>query len=118
MTTTLRIDAPRMITIKNSAALRNHLLDQLEDGARDFVIGLESTTYVDSTGLALFADLQRVLVREMGMRLRISGASPEIRLLFEATRLAAVLEMVDPADYAAAAPRLAPNEWTAAVAAA
>lgn len=117
-TTTLRIAAPRMLTIKNTAALRNHLLDRIEEGARDFVIGLEGTTYVDSSGLALFADLQRVLVREMGMRLRISGASPELRLLFEATRLAAVLEMVDTDDYAAAAPRLAPEEWTAAVAAA
>ncbi|HEU4561379.1 MAG TPA: STAS domain-containing protein [Longimicrobium sp.] len=113
--TTLRVAAPRMITIKNSAALRNHLLDRLEEGARDFVIGLENTTYVDSSGLALFADLQRVLVREMGMRLRLSGARPEIRLLLEATRLAAVLELVDTADVETTDSYdwVAPEDWTA-----
>ena len=116
--TTLRIAAPRMLTIKNRTALRNHLLDRIEEGARDFVIGLENTTYVDSSGLALFADLQRVLVREMGMRLRVSGARPEIRLLFEATRLANVLEMVETEDVATGDGWLAPEDWTARPAAA
>lgn len=113
--TPLRVAAPRMLTIKNSAALRNHLLDRLEEGARDFVIGLENTIYVDSSGLALFADLQRVLVRELGMRLRISGPRPEIRLLLEATRLAAVLELVDTADVETTDSYgwIAPDDWTA-----
>jgi anti-anti-sigma factor len=111
--TTLRVAAPRMITIKNRTALRNHLLDRLEEGARDFVIGLENTTYVDSSGLALFADLQRVLVRELGMRLRISGARPEIRLLLEATRLAAVLELVDTEDVGTMDSWVAPEDWSA-----
>lgn len=111
--TTLRVAAPRLLTIKNRAALRNHLLDRIEDGERDFVIDLADTTYVDSSGLALFADLQRVLVREMGMRLRISGARPEIRLLFEATRLAEVLEMVDTAEVETTDGWRAPDDWTA-----
>lgn len=112
--TTLRVAAPRMITIKNRTALLHHLVDRIDEGVRDVVIGLEGTSYVDSSGLSLFADLHRVLVREMGGRLRVSGANGELRLLFEATRLAALLELVDADDTASLDPWRAPDDWTLA----
>lgn len=112
--TTLRVAAPRMITIKNRTALLHHLVDRIDEGVRDVVIGLEGTSYVDSSGLSLFADLHRVLVREMGGRLRVSGANGELRLLFEATRLAALLELVDTDDTSSIDPWRAPDDWTLA----
>jgi hypothetical protein len=58
----------------------------------------------------LEVEVQRVLVRELGGRLRISGAGPELRLLFDATRLSSVLELVDAAGLPDAEPWLAPED--------
>jgi anti-anti-sigma factor len=115
--TILRVAAPRMITVKNRTALLHHLVDRIDEGARDVVVGLEGTVYIDSSGLALLADVQRVLVRELGGRLRVSGPSPELRVLFDATRLSRVLEVVEAVELPDAEAWLAPEDWTAGAAA-
>jgi anti-anti-sigma factor len=97
-TTVLRVAAPRLLTIKNQKAVLHPILDSIDEGARDVVLDLAGTIYVDSSGLAMLAALQRVLVREMGGRLRVSGASPELRILLHATRLDQRLELVDDVD--------------------
>lgn len=111
--TVLRVSAPRMLVIKNRAALLHHLLDRIDEGARDVVIGLERTTYVDSSGLGMLADVHRVLVRELGGRLRVAGANPDLRLLLEVTRLARLLEVVDAVPDGEEDAWLAPDDWTA-----
>lgn len=115
--TILRVAAPRMLTVKNRTALLHHLLDGIDLGARDVAVGLENTTYIDSSGLALFSDVHRVLVRELGGRLRASGPSPELRLLFDATRLSNLVELVDSVEFVETDPWRAPDDWTAGVAA-
>jgi anti-anti-sigma factor len=109
MPTALHVAAPRLLTIKNRQALLHHVLDRVDEGARDVVLDLANTRYVDSSGLALLADLQRVLVREMNGRLRVSGACPELRLLLHATRLDTRLELVDHLPD----PTLSPAPWHA-----
>lgn len=110
----LRVAAPRLLTVKNRQALLHHVLDRVDEGARDVVIDLSHTTYVDSTGLAMLADLHRVLVRELGGRLRVSGAGPDLRLLLHVTRLDARIEVVDAVENAES--RVdgwhAPDDWT------
>ena len=112
--TALRVAAPRLLTIKNRLALLHHVLDHVDEGARDVVLDLEGTTYVDSSGLAMLADLQRELVRELGGRLRLSGVCADLRLLLHATRLDRRLELVDHAlDAEARDAWQAPDDWTA-----
>jgi len=113
--TALRVAAPPMLTVKNRNALLHHLVDRIDEGARDVVVDLESTRYIDSSGLAMLVDLHRVLVRELGGRLRVSGASSELRLLMQATRLDRTLELVDRVAGAAVQPDEwhAPDDWTA-----
>lgn len=91
----LRLNAPSTIGFANRHSLRSYLMSRLEGGARDIVVGLDNTSYIDSTGLALLASLHRAVVREHGGRLRISGANPELLRLFEATCLSGVLELVE-----------------------
>jgi anti-anti-sigma factor len=91
----LRLNAPSTIGVANRQALRSYLLRRLEEGARDIIVGLEKTSYIDSTGLALLASLHRAIVREKGGRLRISGANPELLRLFDLTCLSGVLELVE-----------------------
>jgi anti-sigma B factor antagonist len=112
-TATLRVAAPRMVTVRNRSALLHHVTDRIDRGARDVVMGLEGTVYVDSAGLAMLVDLHRVLVRGLGGRLRVSGASGELRLLFEATRLTRVLEIVDAVEDCVTDEWLAPDDWIA-----
>jgi|GEM_PF-825903 len=109
----LRVSAPRMLVIKNRPALLHHLLDRIDEGARDVVVGLERTTYIDSSGLGMLADVHRVLVRELGGRLRVAGANPDLRLLLEVTRLSRLLEVVDEVEGGEEDAWLAPDDWTA-----
>jgi len=115
ISTALRVAAPRLLTIKNRQALLHHVLDRIDEGARDVVLDLAHTHYVDSSGLALLADLQRVLVRELGGRLRLSGVCPDLRLLLHATRLDTRLELVDtlPDALVETDAWRAPDDWSA-----
>jgi anti-anti-sigma factor len=113
-TATLRVAAPRMMTVRNRSALLHHLTDRIDRGARDVVIGLEGTVYVDSAALAMLVELHRVRVRKPGGRLRVSGATGELRLLFEATRLTRVLEIVDAVEDCVTDEWLAPDGRIAA----
>src|SRR5262249_10139272 len=101
-------------TIKNRQALLHHVLDRVDEGARDVVIDLSATTYMDSTGLALLADLHRVLVRELGGRLRVAHVCEDLRLLLHVTRLDSRLDVVDavPGAPACVDPWRAPEDWT------
>lgn len=107
--TALCVAAPRLLTIKNRQALLHHVLDRVDEGVRDVVLDLAGTHYVDSSGLAMLADLQREVVRELGGRLRVSGVNPDLRLLLQATGLERRLELVDAVD----APPLEPAGWRA-----
>jgi anti-anti-sigma factor len=110
---TLRVAAPRMLVIKNRPALLNHLLDRMDEGYRDVVISLAHTSYIDSAGLGMLIDVHRVLVRELGGRLRLCEVNPDLRLLFEVTRLDGTLEITSEPVEGEFDEWKAPEDWTA-----
>lgn len=100
----LFVPAPRMILVKNRQVMMDVLLDAVDLGCRDVVIGFAETEYVDSSGLKMLVALQQRLVRNLGGRLRLLDLNEELRCLFEATRLDRVFEIVDCVDGE-------PREW-------
>ena len=114
MTTVLRVAAPRLLTVKNHKALLHHVLDCVDDGARDVVVDLSNTTYMDSSGLSALIGLHRVLSGDLRGRLRVTGVCPDLRLLLQATRLDRTIEVVDTVGepLTTADPWHAPDDWT------
>lgn len=114
MTTVLRVAAPRLLTVKNHKALLHHVLDCVDDGARDVVVDLSNTTYMDSSGLSALIGLHRVLSSDLRGRLRVTGVNPDLRLLLQATRLDRTIEVVDTVaePLTTADAWHAPDDWT------
>jgi anti-sigma B factor antagonist len=71
----------------DSAARFTETVDRaFADGQRDFVVDLSRVETIDSTGLEALTALQRRCDEQLGM-VRFSGPRPDLRKIFELTRL-------------------------------
>lgn len=66
--------------------LRQVVTDRVAAGDRKFVVDLDGTSYIDSSGLGLLVSLASE-VRDEGGELRLAGLGDDLRTLFELTRL-------------------------------
>ncbi len=74
------------LVVTNRQELKQLVLDELERGARLFVIDFSDTSYIDSSGLGALVSLKK-RIEEVGGELRISSMNEDVRTLFELTRL-------------------------------
>ena len=97
------------LTVRNRRELEQHVLDELDRGARRFRIDFELAPYIDSSGLGALVSLSKQ-VRERQGELRLSNLNTELRQLFELTRLDALFQLDDGSDGTAGRPApLAPK---------
>jgi anti-sigma B factor antagonist len=80
--------------------LRQTLCELVDQGERRLVLDLALVAYVDSSGLgALVAATKRA--RGAGGDIRLGGLVPDVRAIFEITRLAKIIAIHDSAAAAA-----------------
>lgn len=82
----LVVDVEGQLIVGNRQELKNRLLEELEGGARKFLVDFTSTGYIDSSGLGVLVSLSKK-VRELGGELRLSSLNEDLRTLFELTKL-------------------------------
>jgi len=68
--------------------------EALADQRRDFVIDLAGVTTIDSAGLESLTAVQQQCEEQLGM-VRLCGADPTLRKIFEITRLDKVFTLCD-----------------------
>jgi anti-sigma B factor antagonist len=80
------IDVEGQLIVGNRQELKQKVLEELERGARKFMIDFSSTGYIDSSGLGVLVSLSKK-IREQGGELRLANLNEDLRTLFELTKL-------------------------------
>ncbi|MBI4541336.1 MAG: STAS domain-containing protein [Gemmatimonadetes bacterium] len=88
------VDVHGQLIVGNRQELKQRVLQELERGARKFVIDFGNTGYIDSSGLGVLVSLSKK-IREHGGELRLSGLNEDLRTLFELTKLDTLFEISD-----------------------
>jgi anti-sigma B factor antagonist len=80
------IDVQGQLIVGNRQELKQKVLDELETGARKFLVDFAGTGYIDSSGLGVLVSLSKK-IREVGGELRLANLNDDLRTLFELTKL-------------------------------
>jgi len=80
------IDVEGQLIVGNRQELKQKVLEELENGARKFLIDFSNTGYIDSSGLGVLVSLSKK-IREQGGELRLANLNEDLRTLFELTKL-------------------------------
>lgn len=80
------VDVTGQLIVGNRQELKDAVLEELEGGARKFLVNFEDTAYIDSSGLGVLVSLSKK-IREKGGELRLSSLNEDLRTLFELTKL-------------------------------
>lgn len=95
------VDVEGQLIVGNRQELKQKLLEELDGGARKFVIDFTNTGYIDSSGLGVLVSLSKK-IREQGGELRLSSLNEDLRTLFELTKLDTLFRIADSKDEALA----------------
>jgi anti-sigma B factor antagonist len=80
------VDVEGQLIVGNRQELKQKVLEELEGGARKFMIDFSNTGYIDSSGLGVLVSLSKK-IREQGGELRLANLNEDLRTLFELTKL-------------------------------
>lgn len=86
---TLVVDFTGQLVVTNRQDFKQAVLDAIEQGVRLVIVDFTRTGYIDSSGLGALVSLAKRL-RELGGDVRLAGLNPDLRALFELTRLDAL----------------------------
>lgn len=95
------IDVRGQLIVGNRQELKQRVLDEMEAGARKFLIDFEGTAYIDSSGLGVLVSLSKK-IREQGGELRLANLNEDLRTLFELTKLDTLFHIAGSRDEAMA----------------
>ena len=96
-----RVTVEGQLIVANRQELKEIVQDELERGARRFVLDFTPTAYIDSSGLGALVSISK-RVREAGGELRLAGLNEDLRSLFELTKLDTLFSIAGTVDEAAA----------------
>lgn len=82
------------VDMHTSPELRTQLRGALEDKATPLVVDLSGVAFIDSSGLATLIEALQATAR-YGGRLSLCGLSPEVRNLFELSKLTSIFDLRD-----------------------
>ena len=74
------------LNANNRQQLKMLVLDEIARGGRHFRVDFRETRYIDSSGLGILVNLAKK-VRGTGGELRVANLNPDLRTLFELTKL-------------------------------
>jgi anti-sigma B factor antagonist len=95
--TTVEVDG--QLIVGNRQELKAKVLDELDKGARKFLIDFRKTGYIDSSGLGVLVSLSKK-IREQGGELRLADLNEDLRTLFELTKLDTLFQIAETHDNA------------------
>lgn len=88
------INVEGQLIVGNRQELKQKILEELEGGARKFLIDFTNTGYIDSSGLGVLVSLSKK-IREQGGELRLANLNEDLRTLFELTKLDTLFQISD-----------------------
>lgn len=94
---TLVVGVPDHLIVQNRQELKQRVLDELENGAKNFLIDFSRTGYIDSAGLGALVSLRKK-VREQGGELRLANLNDDLKQLLRLTKVDTLLPRDDRAD--------------------
>src|SRR4051812_22027136 len=80
------------LVTSNRQELKQLVMDELETGARRFVIDFRETGYIDSAGLGALVSLSKK-IREQAGDLRLANLNDDLRRLFALNKLDTLLHI-------------------------
>jgi anti-sigma B factor antagonist len=89
------------LIVGNRQELKQKVLEELEAGARRFLLDFSGTGYIDSSGLGVLVSLSKK-IREHGGELRLANLNEDLRTLFELTKLDTLFHIATSRDEALA----------------
>jgi anti-sigma B factor antagonist len=95
------IDVEGQLIVGNRQELKQKVLQEMEAGARKFLIDFSRTGYIDSSGLGVLVSLSKK-IREQGGELRLADLNEDLRTLFELTKLDTLFQISKSRDEALA----------------
>jgi anti-sigma B factor antagonist len=84
------------LIVGNRQELKQKVLDELERGARKFLVDFAQTGYIDSSGLGVLVSLSK-RIRENNGELRLANLNDDLKTLFELTKLDTLFQIADTA---------------------
>jgi anti-sigma B factor antagonist len=75
--------------------LRTKLVAKLESGTQRYIIELSQLSFVDSSGIGTLVSFVSMCSKKDGGKVILCGLSPQIRNIFEVTRLMSVFVITD-----------------------
>jgi anti-sigma B factor antagonist len=93
------VEVDGQLIVGNRQELKSRVVDELEKGARKFLIDFRKTGYIDSSGLGVLVSLSKK-IREQGGELRLADLNEDLRTLFELTKLDTLFQISDSRDKA------------------
>ncbi len=93
----IRLDG--RIVSDNAPGVKKQIQNCLEEGNKSLVLDMSNVPFIDSSGLGTLVGSMRVVAAKGG-DLIIAGMIPEVRALFQLTRLDKVFEIYDTVDQA------------------
>lgn len=75
--------------------LRTTLVKKHESGGRRYIFDLTDLTFVDSSGIGILVSFVSMAKKTEGARVILCGLNPQIRNIFEVTRLLSVFTVVE-----------------------
>ena len=85
------------LIVGNRHELKQKVLEAVEGGERKVLVDFANTGYIDSSGLGVLVSLAKKL-REEGGEMRLAGLHPDLRTLFELTKLDTLFNITDSLD--------------------
>jgi anti-sigma B factor antagonist len=82
------------LIVGNRQELKQRILDELERGARRFLVDFAQTGYIDSSGLGVLVSLSK-RIRENNGELRLANLNDDLKTLFELTKLDTLFQISD-----------------------
>lgn len=87
------VQAGRELSGRSGAELKQAVLEEIEQGGRQFVIDFNRTEFIDSAGLGVLISISKSVNGREGT-LRLMRLNEEMRRLFELTKLDTLFDVV------------------------
>ena len=91
------VEVEGQLIVGNRQELKQRVLEELDNGSRNFAIDFSETGYIDSSGLGVLVSLSKK-IREQGGELRLASLNEDLRTLFELTKLDTLFQISDSLD--------------------
>ncbi len=83
------------LVVRGQLDLREAVVEELDKGAKKFVIDFSRTGYIDSAGLGVLISISKQ-VRSEGGELSLTNLNEDLRSLFHLTKLDTLLGIIEP----------------------